>query len=109
MATNDNMDTNAGAGCEDDRKLFAGGLPQDAKEAQIKEHFGQFGEIETVTLKTDMATSRSKGIHISSKVFGYYCPNVKSPVSQRIFIIGTKFEFFQDALEISYHLSYLSH
>ena len=58
MATNDNMDTNAGAGCEDDRKLFAGGLPQDAKEAQIKEHFGQFGEIETVTLKTDMATGR---------------------------------------------------
>ena len=61
MATNDNMDTNAGAGCEDDRKLFAGGLPQDAKEAQIKEHFGQFGEIETVTLKTDMATGRSRG------------------------------------------------
>ena len=60
MATNDNMDTNAGAGCEDDRKLFAGGLPQDAKEAQIKEHFGQFGEIETVTLKTDMAT-RTRG------------------------------------------------
>jgi len=61
MATNDNMDTTAGAGCEDDRKLFAGGLPQDAKEAQIKEHFGQFGEIETVTLKTDMATGRSRG------------------------------------------------
>ena len=61
MATNDNMDTNAGAGCEDDRKLFAGGLPQDAKEAQIKEHFGQFGEIETVTLKTNMATGRSRG------------------------------------------------
>ena len=82
MATNDNMDTNAGAGCEDDRKLFAGGLPQDAKEAQIKEHLGQVGEIEMVTLKTDTATGRSKGIHISSKVFGYYCPNVKSPVFQ---------------------------
>ena len=61
MATNDNMDTNAGAGCEDDRKLFAGGLPQDAKEAQIKEHFGPSGEIETVTLKTDTATGRSRG------------------------------------------------
>ena len=59
MATNDNMDTNAGAGCEDDRKLFAGGLPQDAKEAQIKEHFGQFGEFETATLKTNTATGRS--------------------------------------------------
>ena len=36
-------------------------MPQDAKEAKIKEHFGQFGEIETVTLKTDMATGRSRG------------------------------------------------
>ena len=37
MATNENMDTTAGAGNEDERKLFAGGLPQDAKEAQIKD------------------------------------------------------------------------
>ena len=36
-------------------------MPQDAKEAKIKEHFGQLGEIETVTLKTDMATGRSRG------------------------------------------------
>ena len=109
MATNENMDTTAGAGNEDERKLFAGGSPQDAKEAQIKEHFGQVGEIETVTLKTDMATSRSKGIHISSKVFGYYCPNVKSPVFHRIFLLEEKFEMFQDALEISYHSCYLSY
>jgi len=53
------MDT--GAGDEDDRKLFAGGLPQDAKEADIKGHFGQYGEIESITLKTDMATGRSRG------------------------------------------------
>mgnify|MGYP001295679365 CR=1 FL=1 len=85
-----------------------GGLPHAAKEAQIKEHLGQVGEIEMVTLKTDTATGRSKGIHISSKVFGYYCPNVKSPVFQRIFLLEEKFEMFQDALEISHHLSYLS-
>ena len=36
-------------------------MPQHAKEAQIKVHFGQFGDIETVTLKTDMATGRSRG------------------------------------------------
>ena len=53
MATNENMDTTAVAGNEDERKLFAGGFPQDATEAQIREHFSQFGEIETVTLKTD--------------------------------------------------------
>ena len=34
---------------ENERKLFAGGFPEDATEAKIKEHFGQFGEIETVT------------------------------------------------------------
>ena len=42
---------------EDERKLFAGGFPEDATEAEIKEHFGQFGEIETVTMKT----GRSRG------------------------------------------------
>ena len=67
MATNENMDTTAGAGNEDERKLFAGGLPQDAKEAQIKEHFGQFGEIDTVTLKNDMATSENMEKQIECK------------------------------------------
>ena len=58
MATNENMDTTAVAGNfwnfwnEDERKLFASGLPEDTTEAQIKEHFGQFGEIETVTRLT---------------------------------------------------------
>jgi squid-like protein len=60
MATNEKMDTSM-AGDEDDRKLFAGGLPQDAKEADIRGHFGQYGEIESITLKTDMATGRSRG------------------------------------------------
>lgn len=46
---------------EDERKLFAGGLPQDAKEAEIREHFGKFGEIESIMLKTDQHTGRSRG------------------------------------------------
>ena len=46
---------------EDERKLFVGGLPQDAKDTDIKEHFGQFGEIDGVNLKTDPATGRSRG------------------------------------------------
>ena len=41
--------------------MFDSNLTQDAKEAEIKEHFGQFGEIDTVTLKTDMATGLSRG------------------------------------------------
>jgi len=58
-----NMDTDASAAAaaEDDRKLFVGGLPQDAKDTDIKEHFGQYGEIESVNLKTDAATGRSRG------------------------------------------------
>ena len=41
--------------------------------------------------------------------FVYQNQKFKITVSQRIFILEAKFEMFQDALEISYHLSYLSH
>ena len=53
------------------RKIFTSKLPQDAKQAQIKEHFGQFGEVETVTLKTDMATGRSRGFCSIVNKFGW--------------------------------------
>ena len=46
---------------EDDRKLFVGGLPQEVSEEELKEHFGQFGDIESVNLKTDPNTGRSRG------------------------------------------------
>ena len=46
---------------EDDRKLFVGGLSQDAKESDLKEYFTQFGDISSVTLKTDPSTGRSRG------------------------------------------------
>ena len=60
---NEAMDTSMteGAGDEDDRKLFVGGLPQDAKDPEIREYFGTFGEIDTITLKTDQTTGRSRG------------------------------------------------
>ena len=45
---------------EDDRKLFVGALPQEAKEDDIKEYFGQFGEIENINLKMDQMTGRSR-------------------------------------------------
>ena len=44
--------TNTATADEDDRKLFAGGLPQEAGEEDINEHFSQYGEIESVNLKT---------------------------------------------------------
>ena len=46
---------------EDDRKLFVGALPQDAKDADIKEYFESYGEIENVNLKMDAMTGRSRG------------------------------------------------
>jgi len=46
---------------EDDRKLFVGGLPQEAKDTDIKEYFGQYGEIDNINLKTDPHTGRSRG------------------------------------------------
>jgi len=46
---------------EGDRKLFVGGLPQEAKDTDIKEYFSTFGEIENVNLKTDPNTGRSRG------------------------------------------------
>jgi len=46
---------------EDDRKLFCGALPQEAKDTDIKEYFGTFGEIENVNLKMDPSTGRSRG------------------------------------------------
>ena len=55
METSEQFGTNAPiAADEDDRKLFAGGLPQEADEDDIKEHFSQYGEIESVNLKTGM-------------------------------------------------------
>ena len=46
---------------EDDRKLFVGGLPQEASDEDVKEYFGQYGEIENVNLKMDPQTGRSRG------------------------------------------------
>nr|ALS04680.1 RNA-binding protein squid [Pseudodiaptomus poplesia] len=48
-------------GDEDDRKLFVGGLPQDATQDDISQHFKTFGEIENINLKTDQSSGRSRG------------------------------------------------
>jgi len=62
-ATNEKMDTASAvtAGDEDDRKLFVGGLPQDAKEGEIRDYFNTYGDVHSITLKTDPSTGRSRG------------------------------------------------
>jgi len=46
---------------EDDRKMFCGALPQEAKNEDIEQYFSQFGEIDNVNLKIDPMTQRSRG------------------------------------------------
>ena len=43
------------------KKLYVGNLPFSATEDQVKEFFGQFGEIHSVKIITDRATGRSRG------------------------------------------------
>ena len=46
---------------EEDRKMFVGGLPQDVSQEDLQEYFGSFGELESVKLKMDPMTGRSRG------------------------------------------------
>uniref|UniRef100_A0A1B6KGF6 RRM domain-containing protein n=2 Tax=Graphocephala atropunctata TaxID=36148 RepID=A0A1B6KGF6_9HEMI len=56
-------DNNAstGPGRDDDRKLFVGGLSWETSEKELRDHFGTYGEIENVNVKTDPNTGRSRG------------------------------------------------
>jgi len=45
---------------KDDRKLFVGGLSWETGEAQLKEYFGKFGEVEAVSLKLNAETGKSR-------------------------------------------------
>ena len=46
---------------EEDRKMFVGGLPQDVSRDDLKDYFGQFGELESVQIVMDPLTGRSRG------------------------------------------------
>lgn len=48
-------------GRDDDRKLFVGGLSWETTDKELREHFGQYGEIESINVKTDPNTGRSRG------------------------------------------------
>lgn len=52
--------TSVTKGALEDRKLFVGGLSWETTEPEIAEYFGQFGELESVNLKMDMMTGRSR-------------------------------------------------
>lgn len=52
---------NDNSGRDDDRKLFVGGLSWETTEKELRDHFGQYGEIESINVKTDPTTGRSRG------------------------------------------------
>ena len=41
--------------------MFVGGLPQDVSQDDLKDYFGQFGELESVQIVMDPLTGRSRG------------------------------------------------
>ncbi|XP_070062978.1 RNA-binding protein squid isoform X2 [Drosophila virilis] len=76
VASSENGDSTAAAGAangssenaaaagnqrDDDRKLFVGGLSWETTEKELRDHFGKFGEIESINVKTDPQTGRSRG------------------------------------------------
>lgn len=48
-------------GRDDDRKLFVGGLSWETTDRELREHFQSYGEIESINVKTDPNTGRSRG------------------------------------------------
>ncbi|XP_023027976.2 RNA-binding protein squid-like [Leptinotarsa decemlineata] len=48
-------------GNADARKLFVGGMHFQTGEKELREHFGQYGEIENIKITTDPVTGRSRG------------------------------------------------
>lgn len=48
-------------GHENNRKLFVGGLTSETTEKELREHFGQYGDIQSIHVKVDPTTGRSKG------------------------------------------------
>ncbi|XP_059469680.1 RNA-binding protein squid-like isoform X6 [Neocloeon triangulifer] len=51
----------SGSGRDDDRKLFVGGLSWETTDKELREHFSKFGDIESINVKTDPNTGRSRG------------------------------------------------
>lgn len=48
-------------GKDDDRKLFVGGLSWETTDKELRDYFGKYGDIESINVKTDSMTGRSRG------------------------------------------------
>ena len=61
-----------------DRKVFVGGLFFDADEAQLRQDFGKFGDIEDIFLPRDRDTQKPRGSG-SSRSPGTATPRTPPP------------------------------
>lgn len=52
---------NGGRGKNEDRKIFVGGIPYDATDDDLKQHFSKFGEVVSANVKFDRQSGRSRG------------------------------------------------
>ncbi|XP_011340681.1 RNA-binding protein squid isoform X1 [Ooceraea biroi] len=50
-----------GQDSQEDRKLFVGGLSWETTDKELREHFSTYGDIESINVKTDPNTGRSRG------------------------------------------------
>lgn len=48
-------------GKDDERKLFIGGLSRNTTDKELRDHFGKFGDIESISVKVDPHTGISRG------------------------------------------------
>ena len=87
MATEESVPT----AHEDDRKLFVGALPQEAKDTDIKEYFETYGEVESINLKIDNMTGRSRGFAflVFKTVEG-----IEAALQQEAHVVKVKIESF---------------
>lgn len=53
--------TENGQESQEDRKLFVGGLSWETTDKELRDHFSTFGDIESINVKTDPTTGRSRG------------------------------------------------
>ena len=75
------------------KKLYVGNLPYSADEEELKTHFEQAGEVESVLIIRDRETDRSKG-------FGFIEMNDDESAQKAVEELNGK-EFFGRTLKIS--------
>lgn len=61
MDTTQNGGTVIKPGQDEDKKLFVGGLTLETTEKELQDYFGQFGAIQSVSIKLNPQTGKSKG------------------------------------------------